>query len=369
MTPFRSALAGVALLATTVAACAETRVLLVGVAAYRHLDESQHLSAPRNDVIEMRDLLIKRGIKRQNITILTDPGKPAERLTASERERLPTRRNIMTALDTLTKSSQRGDFAIVYLSGHGSFQPDQPDGPDRDEEDGLDEVFLPYDVEISSPDGRATNITNGIIDDEFGKVRYRDPRQGCRSLVHARQLPFRHRHARERRGPQQIHRSSGARRHRRAHASGEYQLRRQDRGRSRLPFRGVEPRQGRVLLRRAGEREGRRTAAAALGAARQGNVALGVHTRDDDGARPPAEPHLSRAGRRSERDHARHGGTADHPDRRARRRSDQRNRVWRQPWRDSDPAMAALRRRPHRRRGAARPGEPARSSRCSPIRG
>ncbi len=169
MTLFRSALAGVALLATTAAACAESRALLVGVAAYRHLDESQHLSAPRNDVVEMRDLLIKRGIKRQNITILTDPGKPAERLTASERERMPTRRNIMAALETLTKSSQRGDFAIVYLSGHGSFQPDQPDGPDRDEEDGLDEVFLPYDVEISSPDGRATNITNGIIDDELGK--------------------------------------------------------------------------------------------------------------------------------------------------------------------------------------------------------
>ena len=141
----------------------------MGVAAYRHLDESQHLSAPRNDVIEMRELLIKRGVKRQNITILSDPGKPADRLTNSERERLPTRRNIMSALETLTKNSQRGDFAVVYLSGHGSFQPDQPDGPDRDEEDGLDEVFLPYDVEVSSLDGRATVITNGIVDDELGK--------------------------------------------------------------------------------------------------------------------------------------------------------------------------------------------------------
>jgi hypothetical protein len=169
MTLFRSALTGAALLAMAVPACAETRALLVGVAAYRHLDESQHLSAPRNDVIEMRELLIKRGVKRQNITILSDSGKAPERLTNSERERLPTRRNIMAALETLTKSSQRGDFAVVYLSGHGSFQPDQPDGPDRDEEDGLDEVFLPYDVEVSSPDGRATVITNGIVDDELGK--------------------------------------------------------------------------------------------------------------------------------------------------------------------------------------------------------
>jgi hypothetical protein len=169
MSLLRIALTCMGLLALTTSARAETRVLLVGVAAYRHLDEGQHLSAPRNDVIEMRDLLIKRGVKRQNITILSDPGKPPDRLTSGERERLPTRRSIMAALDTLTKNSQRGDLAIVYLSGHGSFQPDQPDGPDRDEEDGLDEVFLPYDVEISSPDGRATIITNGIVDDEFGR--------------------------------------------------------------------------------------------------------------------------------------------------------------------------------------------------------
>jgi hypothetical protein len=165
----RIALGCVVLLALTNVVRAETRALLVGVAAYRHLDQGQHLSAPRNDVIQMRDLLIKRGVKRQNITILSDPGKPHERLTNNERDRLPTRSNIMTALDTLTKNSQRGDFAIVYLSGHGSFQPDQPDGPDRDEADGLDEVFLPYDVDISSPDGRSTSIANGIIDDELGK--------------------------------------------------------------------------------------------------------------------------------------------------------------------------------------------------------
>ena len=169
MSLLRISLTFLGLLALTAVARAETRALLVGVAAYGHLDEGQHLSAPRNDVIQMRDLLIRRGVKRQNITILSDPGKAPERLTAGERERLPTRRNIMAALDTLTKNSQRGDLAIVYLSGHGSFQPDQPNGPDRDEEDGLDEVFLPYDVEISSPDGRATIITNGIVDDELGK--------------------------------------------------------------------------------------------------------------------------------------------------------------------------------------------------------
>ncbi|MGD9770003.1 MAG: caspase family protein [Pseudolabrys sp.] len=169
MNLLRIALTCFGLIAVTATARGETRAVLVGVAAYRHLDEGQHLSAPRNDVIEMRDLLIKRGVKSQNITILTDPGKAPDRLSNSERERLPTRRNVMAALETLTKNSRRGDLAIVYLSGHGSFQPDQPDDPDRDEEDGFDEVFLPYDVEIGSPDGRATIITNGIVDDELGR--------------------------------------------------------------------------------------------------------------------------------------------------------------------------------------------------------
>src|SRR5262249_45906865 len=79
------------------------------------------------------------------------------------------RQRILDAMTMLMRNSKKGDFAIVYMSGHGSYQPDQSDGPDRDEEDGVDEVFLPYDVEISSPDGTATAIKNAIIDDEFGK--------------------------------------------------------------------------------------------------------------------------------------------------------------------------------------------------------
>ena len=318
MSLLRIALTCMGLLALTTAARAETRALLVGVAAYRHLDEGQHLSAPRNDVIEMRDLLIRRGVKRQNITILSDPGKPPDRLTAAERERLPTRRNIMAALDTLTKSSQRGDFAIVYMSGHGSFQPDQPDGPDRDEEDGLDEVFLPYDVEISSPDGRATIITNGIIDDELGKFSAAIRDKGvdlwftldsCHSGTGMR--------------------TSGEARNKfidpavlgvnveRDLPAGGHRLRRQDHGRSGRALRRVEPRQGGILLCVAGQRKGRRTAAAAFGAARESDVALGLHPRGRDGARPPAEPVVSGTGRRGQRAHARDGRPADYPDRRA----------------------------------------------------
>ena len=318
----RIVLAGAGILATAATAQAETRALLVGVAAYQHLAEGQHLSAPRNDVVEMRELLIKRGIKRQNITILTDPGKPPERLSNSERERLPTRRNILAALDTLTKSSQRGDLAVVYMSGHGSFQPDQPDGPDRDEEDGFDEVFLPYDVDVSSPDGRATVITNGIIDDELGKfsAAIRDKGvdlwftldschsgTGMRASGEAR-AKFIDPAAlgvnveRDLSRPATI--GFGDKSARRRHVSQ----------RAGIALRRLPPRQGRIPVRRAGQREGRRIAAAAVGAARQGDMALRLYPRDGDGAQPSAEPDLSRSRGRSERNHARHGGPPDHAD-------------------------------------------------------
>src|SRR5262245_20269197 len=62
-------------LALPAVATAETRALLVGVSAYQHLPEALHLFAPRNDVVEIGELLIRRGVKKRNIRILTDPGK------------------------------------------------------------------------------------------------------------------------------------------------------------------------------------------------------------------------------------------------------------------------------------------------------
>lgn len=144
---------------------AETRAVLVGVSAYENLADAQKLQASGNDVAEMQALLIARGVKRENIKSLTDPGKAADRLTAAERERLPTRQHVMDALAALKEKSGPGDFAIVYLSGHGSFQTHVA-GAGPDPGDGRDKVFLPYDVEISS-DGSATVIKNGIVDYEI----------------------------------------------------------------------------------------------------------------------------------------------------------------------------------------------------------
>jgi hypothetical protein len=141
-------------------AAAETRALIVGVSSYQHLDPSKHLWAPKNDVKEIEELLRKRGVKKSNITLIADGISPQN----------PTRQNIMDALRALTERSKRGDFAIVYFSGHGSYQPDQPEGdPRHDEEDGYDEVFLPYDVEPTPLQLNSKAIKNAIIDDELGE--------------------------------------------------------------------------------------------------------------------------------------------------------------------------------------------------------
>ena len=89
-------------------AAAETRALIVGVSSYQHLDASKHLSAPKNDVKEIEELLLKRGVKKGNMTLIAD-GVSAEK---------PTRKNIMAALRALTERSKRGDFAVVYFSGN-----------------------------------------------------------------------------------------------------------------------------------------------------------------------------------------------------------------------------------------------------------
>lgn len=154
------ALFALAAIAVPGSAAAETRALIVGVSNYQYLDASKHLSAPKNDVKEFEELLLKRGVKKGNMTLIAD-GISAEN---------PTRRNIMGALQALTERSKRGDFAIVYFSGHGSYQPDQPEGdPRHDEEDGYDQVFLPYDVEPTPLQLNSKEIKNAIIDDELGE--------------------------------------------------------------------------------------------------------------------------------------------------------------------------------------------------------
>lgn len=135
---------------------AATHALLVGVSEYPNLPAMLHLEGPRNDVAMWRDLLADRGVPAGQVTALADGLDGAA---------LPTRQAIFAALDALAASVGPGDAVFLLLAGHGSQQPQGALG-DASEADGLDEIFLPYDV--GRWNGGAGGVENAIVDDEFG---------------------------------------------------------------------------------------------------------------------------------------------------------------------------------------------------------
>jgi hypothetical protein len=158
------ALTGTALLAPFAAAQQEKpqakagrHALLVGVSKYPNLEERYQLRGPANDVLLMRDLLQKQfGFPAENITILAEHHGP---------DRLPTRAHIAREYARLAKVVQPGDQVVIFMAGHGSQQPEDPNSKDP-EPDGLDEIFLPRDV--GQWDGSTGKVVNAIIDDEIG---------------------------------------------------------------------------------------------------------------------------------------------------------------------------------------------------------
>lgn len=136
---------------------AELRALLIGVSGYPALPERLHLQGPRNDVQRMRQVLLGRGFDDANIRLLADGVAGAA---------LPTRANILTALDGLAKAAQPGDTVFLHFAGHGSRQPaDRRDASGREQPGGLSETFLPFDV--GGWDGGAQTVKNAIVNFEL----------------------------------------------------------------------------------------------------------------------------------------------------------------------------------------------------------
>lgn len=140
----------------TVSMAAETRAVLVGVSDYTFLDVD--LAGPRNDVRLFAQTLVDRKVLPEHITVLTDT--PAG-LAAGIKTALPTRQNILQALDDLALKGQPGDTAVFYFSGHGAQMPDA----NGDEQGGYDEIFLPSDARKWN--GSIGTVENAIIDDEL----------------------------------------------------------------------------------------------------------------------------------------------------------------------------------------------------------
>lgn len=147
---------------TVPAARKDRHALLVGCTKYPGLGEKFWLTGPGNDVIMVRDLLMKQFAFSPD-QIMTLSEKEGETKGA---DRIPTRANIEREFKRLAKVAKAGEQVFIMLGGHGSQQP-EGDNPDDPEPDGLDEIFLPRDA--GQWDGGKGTVKNAIIDDEFGK--------------------------------------------------------------------------------------------------------------------------------------------------------------------------------------------------------
>jgi len=168
-----SRLFGAVLLATTAlagTALAEPvrRALLVGVSDYpRESVGDLQLTGPKNDVALMLDTLPRLGFRDRDTIVLADGLE--QTAAARKGDGLPTRAAILGALKKLAADSQPDDLVLIFLSGHGSRQPDlTPEKRAVPKPDGLDEIFLP--IDIGPWDDGIAQVKNAIQDFELGQA-------------------------------------------------------------------------------------------------------------------------------------------------------------------------------------------------------
>lgn len=132
------------------------RALLCGV-SYR--GKRYMLKGSVNDVRCMRYFLVeKMGFRNDAILILSEE--------ETDPLRIPTKHNILMAMQWLVQDCQSGDSLVFYFSGHGSRQRDY----DMDEIDGFDESIWPVDHEIAGK----------ILDDDINATIVRPLPRGAK---------------------------------------------------------------------------------------------------------------------------------------------------------------------------------------------
>ena len=141
------------------AAARTYRALLVACTDYDSLPKKHWLIGPKYDAGLVRDYLLNNvpepvKFEEQNITLLAKDVAGASGLPTFER--------ITSAFKDLAAKVQRDDFVYIHLSGHGAQQPERVAG---DETDGLDEIFLPMDVQKWA--NREAGVPNALVDDEI----------------------------------------------------------------------------------------------------------------------------------------------------------------------------------------------------------
>ncbi|MBK9080967.1 MAG: caspase family protein [Rhizobiales bacterium] len=180
--PALALLAGAASLALALPGMAETRrALLVGVSDYpKEAVGDLQLTGPKNDVALMIETLPRLGFAEKDMTVLADGLDQTEAKRKADGQ--PTRAAILAGLEKLAKESAPGDHAFVFLSGHGSRQPDlNPDKRPFPKPDGLDEIFLP--IDIGPWDDGVASVKNALLDFELGQAITRIRARGAHVWV------------------------------------------------------------------------------------------------------------------------------------------------------------------------------------------
>lgn len=147
------------LLACVGPAEAAKRALIIGVNDYRHLPTYSvglgrtmpDLKGPVNDARGIADALQAHfGFGPADIKTLTNEQASRDAILAAFR-------------DWLINGTTVGDVVVFYFSGHGTVVPDA----NADEDDGLDEALVPYDL---VPTASTVAEARLILDDELGAL-------------------------------------------------------------------------------------------------------------------------------------------------------------------------------------------------------
>lgn len=136
---------GVFVLVTTLNAT--KRALVIGIGAYPAESGWRQINGDK-DIPIVEDILLSNGFLRTNIVELKN-----EQATAAA---------IRQEMNNLIGKAQEGDVIYIHFSGHGQ----QITDIHGDEEDGLDEAWVPYDAQFKYAKG-VYEGENHIIDDQL----------------------------------------------------------------------------------------------------------------------------------------------------------------------------------------------------------
>lgn len=129
------------------------RALLIGI---NYIDTENALNGCINDVVNMKDLLIKNfGFKNKNIYLMSDDQK---------NDFIPTKNNIIKKINEFVDLTKPGDLLFIHYSGHGSQIKDN-DGDEKQNQEAqyMDDVICPCDF-------LNYNGNDGLILDDYLKI-------------------------------------------------------------------------------------------------------------------------------------------------------------------------------------------------------